>query len=115
MPHEKDLDVNILSYTDYGPGPYHLPPSSPGMLLKPPFLDIISKNEILGSVPSIYTEVLDQLFFSYFFFSLLEVFALLELCPKIANVGRLWTMGFRVVNMGTQIIYTGGWRIILLL
>ena len=43
-----------------------------------------------------------QLFFSYFFFSLLEVFALLELCPKIANVGRLWTMGFSVPNFGTQ-------------
>ena len=38
----------------YGLSPYHLPPSSPGVLLEPPYL-VISKNKILASVPSIYT------------------------------------------------------------
>ena len=48
-----------------------------------------------------------QLFFSYFFFSLLKVFALLELCPKIANVGRLfgrWVLVFLILEH--KIIYT---------
>ena len=42
----------------YGLSPYHLPPSSPGVLLEPP-LPCSFKNEILGTLPSIYTEVLD--------------------------------------------------------
>ena len=42
----------------YGLSPYHLPPSSPGLLLEPS-LPCNFKNEILGSVPSISTEVLD--------------------------------------------------------